>query len=63
MSAGPGQEPGHGFSWGDYVEWLVESHGSLAAVAERLSALRAYQEDAGSIERALRPSMKDLDAT
>lgn len=54
MSAGPGHEPGHGFSWGDYVEWLVESHGSLAAVAERLSALRAYQEDAGSIERALR---------
>lgn len=54
MAVRPGQEPGHGFSWGDYVDWLVESHGTLAAVAERLSALRAYKEDAASIERALR---------
>lgn len=54
----PGQDPGHeppaGFSWGDYVSWLVESHGSLSSVAERLAALRGYADDAGSVERALR---------
>jgi hypothetical protein len=58
MTDRPGQEPGHasahGFSWADYVDWLVETHGTLAAVAERVSALRAYKEDAASIERALR---------
>src|SRR5688500_5887809 len=54
MAGGPGHDPGQGFSWADYVDWLVETHGTLAAVAERLSALRAYKEDAASIERALR---------
>lgn len=54
MAVGPGHDPGQGFSWGDYVDWLVETHGTLAAVAERLSSLRGYKEDAGSIERALR---------
>ncbi|MEO5729768.1 MAG: hypothetical protein ABI134_18840 [Byssovorax sp.] len=56
--AAPGHDPGHaspqGFSWGDHLAWLVERHGSLAAVAERLSALRGYADDAGSVERALR---------
>jgi hypothetical protein len=56
--ATPGHDPGHaapaGFSWADHLAWLVEQHGSLAAVAERLSALRGYADDAGSVERALR---------
>lgn len=54
----PGHETGQGapagFTWEDYVGWLVASQGSLAAVAERLSALRGYADDVGSIERALR---------
>lgn len=66
MAASPGQDPGHdappdvenasdpGFSWADHVAWLVEKMGSLAAVAERLSALRGYKEDVATIERALR---------
>lgn len=54
MTGRPGHDPGQGFSWGDYVEWLVATHGTLAAVAERLAALRAYKDDAASIERALR---------
>ncbi|MEP7120675.1 MAG: hypothetical protein ABJE95_07195 [Byssovorax sp.] len=57
-SAAPGHDPGHasppGFSWGDHLAWLVETHGSLAAVAARLSALRGYADDADSVERALR---------
>lgn len=36
------------------MAWLVEQHGSLSAVAERLSAHRGYVDDAGSVERALR---------
>lgn len=66
MATSPGHDPGHdaaedpsnatdpGFSWADHVAWLVEKHGSLAAVAERLSALRGYTEDVATIERALR---------
>jgi hypothetical protein len=66
MATSPGQDPGQvptenaenatdpGFSWADHVAWLVEKHGSLAAVAERLSALRGYTEDVATIERALR---------
>lgn len=44
----------HGFDWSDYVDWMVASAGSLAAVAERLAAHRGFKDDAGSIERALR---------
>lgn len=36
------------------MSWLVAQHGSLAAVAQRLAALRAWKDDAGSIERGLR---------
>jgi hypothetical protein len=57
MASAPGQDPGHipaGFTWGDYVEFLVASCGSLAAAAERLSARRGYKEDIATIERALR---------
>jgi hypothetical protein len=36
------------------VAWLVEEQGSLAAVAERLASHRAYADDTGSVERALR---------
>lgn len=51
-AAGPDVDPG--FSWADHVAWLVERQGSLSAVAERLSALRSYEDDVGTIERALR---------
>ncbi|MBX3233655.1 MAG: hypothetical protein KIT84_21150 [Labilithrix sp.] len=54
MRKAPGHDPGHGLSWRDYVDGLVEAHGSLAAVAERLARSRAYADDAASIERALR---------
>jgi tetratricopeptide (TPR) repeat protein len=66
MATSPGHDSGHepaadaksstdpGFSWADHLAWLVEKHGSLAAVAERLSALRGYKEDVATIERALR---------
>ncbi|APR76346.1 Hypothetical protein A7982_01693 [Minicystis rosea] len=61
MSDAPGHDPGQdlgrapaAFSWAEYVAWLVSEHGSLAAVAERLAAHRAYADDAASIERALR---------
>lgn len=47
-----GESPG--FSWADHIAWLVERHGSLSAAAERLSALRGYADDVGSVERALR---------
>ena len=53
----PGQETGQapaGYDWDDYVAWLVARHGSLTAVAERLAQLRGYEDDVGSIERALR---------
>jgi len=43
-----------GFAWDDYVDWLVETHGTLAAVADKLASLRAFADDAQSIERALR---------
>lgn len=43
-----------GFDWASYVDWLVASAGSLAAVADRLCAHRGYKDDAGSVERALR---------
>lgn len=56
MDASHGHVPGHatGFRWDDYVAWLVEAHGSLAAVAERLAAHRAWSDDRATIERGLR---------
>ncbi len=57
MESPPGQKSGQdasGFTWGEYLEWLVRSLGSLTAVAEKLSATRGFTEDIGSIERALR---------
>lgn len=42
------------FDWGAYMAWLVERHGTLAAVAEALAAERGHTEEQGSIERALR---------
>lgn len=53
-AAAPGQDPGQAFDWGAYVAWLVERHGTLAAVAEALAAERGHTEEQGSIERALR---------
>lgn len=52
--ASPGHDPGRPFDWCDYVAWLVERHGSLAAVAEALAAPRGHTESLGSIERGLR---------
>lgn len=43
-----------GFDWAVYVDWMVATTGSLAAVADRLCAHRGYKDDAGSVERALR---------
>ena len=57
MSEAPGHDPGQppaAFSWAEYVAWMVERHGSLAAAAERLASLRGFRDDATSIERALR---------
>lgn len=54
MKRAPGHESGHDLSWREYVDWLVEEHGSLTAAATRLSKHRAYTDDIGSIERALR---------
>jgi hypothetical protein len=49
-----GQPTPEGFDWAAYVAWLVEQHGTLAAVAEALAAERGHAETQGSIERALR---------
>lgn len=57
MTRAPGHDPGQGppgLSWGDYVDALVAAHGTLAAVAEKLAAHRAYVDDVASVERALR---------
>ncbi|MEQ1505855.1 MAG: hypothetical protein ABMB14_26710 [Myxococcota bacterium] len=43
-----------GFGWDRYVAWLVERSGSLTAVADRLAAARGYDDDVGTVERALR---------
>jgi hypothetical protein len=43
-----------GFSWDDYIGELVTQYGSLTAVAERLAEHRGYEDDVGSVERALR---------
>ncbi|MBX2797138.1 MAG: hypothetical protein KTR31_05705 [Myxococcales bacterium] len=42
------------FDWHGYVAWLVASHGTLAAVANRLAETRSHTEDVESIERGLR---------
>lgn len=62
MARGPGHDSGHaaptgapaGFSWEDYVAWLVAEHGSLAAVAQKVAHLATTTDDVASIERALR---------
>jgi hypothetical protein len=41
-------------TWERYVAWLVDEHGTLAAVAERLAAARGYTEGVETVERALR---------
>ena len=40
--------------WAGYVDGLIAEHGSLAAVCERLGAIRGYREDVESVGRALR---------
>ncbi len=47
-------DPGHPFDWGDFVTWLTETHGSLAAIADLLARDRGYAEDTETIARALR---------
>lgn len=41
-------------SWGAYLDGLVDEHGSLAAVSERLAATHGWREEVESITRALR---------
>lgn len=48
-----GQNPGQP-DWGAYVASLVDTCGSLAAVAERMASHRRHTEDVESIARALR---------
>lgn len=51
----PGQPvAGAALDWATYLDGLVAEHGTLAAVAERLAAARAYRDDVESITRALR---------
>ena len=51
----PGQlVAGAALDWATYLDGLVAEHGTLAAVAERLAAARAYRDDVESITRALR---------
>lgn len=67
MTRPPGHRTGHaprapdgsdgpppGYTWGDYLEHLVEEHGSLAALALKVASLAPGPEDPASIERALR---------
>ena len=42
------------FDWAAYVDFVVEREGSLTAAADRLAGARAYKDDVGSVERALR---------
>lgn len=51
--AAPGQNPGQP-SWELYLDTLVQEHGSLVAVSQRLAATRAFRDDLESISRALR---------
>ncbi len=48
-----GQNPGQP-TWAVYLDALVDEHGSLAAVSERLAATHGWREDVESITRALR---------
>jgi hypothetical protein len=41
-------------TWAVYLDALVEEHGSLAAISERLAALGGWRDDVDSITRALR---------
>ncbi len=43
-----------GFTWGEYVDHLAETHGSLAAVALQIALSSAEAADVASIERGLR---------
>src|SRR5262245_16147479 len=47
-------QAGVALDWAAFVDGLAEEHGSLAAVAERLAATRAFRDDVESITRALR---------
>lgn len=57
MPRRPGHDSGQllaGLDWAEYIDWLVATTGSLAAVADRLCAHRGYRDDIASVERALR---------
>jgi hypothetical protein len=49
-----GQGPPGGFTWGDYLQALVEHHGTLTALAWRLVQAGNFADDVGSVERGLR---------
>lgn len=46
-------QPGN-LGWASYLDGLVEQHGSLTALGERLASTHAWREDVESITRALR---------
>jgi hypothetical protein len=50
----PGHDPGHAWTWADLIGDLVQIHGTLVAVAERLAQRRNHQEDVESVARGLR---------
>jgi hypothetical protein len=61
--AARGQKSGHpheggtegaSLAWPVYIDGLIAEHGSLAAVCERIAAVRGFKEDVESIARALR---------
>ncbi len=51
----PGHDPGHvAFDWDDLVAHLIETHGTLARVAEILAAEQGFEIAVESAERGLR---------
>ncbi len=48
------REPAPALSWGEYIAKLAVEHGSLAALAVKLSRMAGADADAASVERALR---------
>ncbi len=48
------EEPTPALSWGEYIATLAEQHGSLAALALKLSLAEGADADSATVERALR---------
>lgn len=50
----PGQESGHAFDWGDFIDRVIAERGSLTLAALHLAERRNFEEDVESVERGLR---------